>query len=356
MASAPSNSTCSQSLTFDLQAAANIVLLFFLMLGCGMTISYDEFMATFKSPKGMIVAMFGQFLFLPLFGFAMAEAFQLNALHSVGLIAIVTAPGGSSSNIFALLYQADVALSVAATTFSSFLAIGLMPLNQYLYISVGGLAQGVCFQVLGIVLSAIVVLVGVFLGVFLKPRLQEKKMFMTVKVLFFLASLSAFAIISLAIVTNVISSVPFYRVPGTVAAAAIITCLLGVGYAFIASTLAKFEPSTRVTICLEVGIQNAFVAFAVIQLVFTGSDRDIAISAPAIYSIFGLFLSFAGCTLAWKCGQTRLDPHSSFIKAFKDARQKQREEREREIYGGSITEPIAPGLGDAKVADETSKA
>lgn len=281
----------------------------------------------------MLIAMFGQFLFLPLAGFAMSKAFNLGPLHAVGLIAIVTAPGGSSSNIFAMLFQADVALSIAATTLSSFLAIALMPLNQYLYISVGNLAQGVCFQVLGIVLSAVIVLIGVLGGIASKPYLQKWKWFRLIKLLFFLASVSAGAILLLAIVTNVISSVPFYRVPGSVAAAAILACLLGVAYGFISSTVAGLETSTRVTVCLEVGIQNAFVAFAVIQLIFTGSDRDIAISAPAIYSVFGLFLSFFGCTVAWKCGQTRLAPNDNFIKAFKDARAKAQEEREKEIYG-----------------------
>jgi len=97
-------SNCTDgTLSFDFQSIGNLVLLFILMLGCGMAISLAEFKSVFKQPRGIIVAMFGQFVFLPLMGFAMARAFRLNPIQSVGLVVMTSAPGGSTSNIFCLV-------------------------------------------------------------------------------------------------------------------------------------------------------------------------------------------------------------------------------------------------------------
>jgi predicted Na+-dependent transporter len=300
----------------------------------------------------MALTMFGQFVILPLIGYAMARAFDLDPIQAIGLIVITTVPVGSTANIFALMFHADIPLAVSATTFSSFLAIALMPLNQYLYISVSGLAGNICIQVSGIVLSAFIVLIGVAGGMLIKPILQKRKMFTTIKVLFGIASAAVVAILVLAFYSNLASQLPFYKVGGNVAAAAIVVCLLAVLFAFVASTVARLPKPTRITVCLEIGIQNAFVAIAVINLLFTDpGHRGAALSAPTLFGVFGLILSIGGCILAWKCGQTDLDPHANFIKAFKEAQLKRHEETNREIYGDDA---IVPGNGDvseAKVAD-----
>ena len=66
-------------------------------------------------------------------------------------------PGGAISNILTFLVQADVALSVSMTTASSLAACAMLPLNLWLYITMTGLASDIEFQILGIVLSALVV-------------------------------------------------------------------------------------------------------------------------------------------------------------------------------------------------------
>jgi len=212
----------------------------------------------------------------------------------------------------------------------------MMPLNQYLYITVAGLAGNVCVQVTGIVLSAVIVLIGVVVGIFIKPFLQKRKFFITIKILFALSSISALAIVLLAFVTNAQSQVPFWKVEGEIAGAGIVTFTLALVYGFVVSTLVGLKKPTRFAVMLEVSIQNAFVALAVVNVIFPDpAIRAEAVAAPAIYAIYGLFASFLGGIVAWKLGQTDLNPNESFIKAFKDVMKKRAEENAKAVFGDS---------------------
>ena len=87
----------------DSYSILNAVMLFFLMNALGMSISYREFVDRLRKPTGVLVAQTGQFLFLPLIGWAMTVAFQLDPVFASGVIAITTSPGGALSNIVALV-------------------------------------------------------------------------------------------------------------------------------------------------------------------------------------------------------------------------------------------------------------
>ena len=65
----------------------------------GMAGSCDArlFMTKFKAPKGMLAALFSQFVLLPAVGFASVTLFPQDAVTVVTLLVVTTSPGGGFS-------------------------------------------------------------------------------------------------------------------------------------------------------------------------------------------------------------------------------------------------------------------
>ena len=71
-----------------------------------------------------------QFLVMPALAAFIAAALHLPAPLAVGLILVGCCPGGTASNVVALIARADIALSVVMTSLSTLLAVVLTPLKS----------------------------------------------------------------------------------------------------------------------------------------------------------------------------------------------------------------------------------
>ena len=93
----------------------------------------------------MLLGVLVQFLVMPALAAGIAAALHLPAPLAVGLILVGCCPGGTASNVVALIGRGDVALSVVMTTVSTLAAVVLTPrLTQVLasqYVPVDGWAS-----------------------------------------------------------------------------------------------------------------------------------------------------------------------------------------------------------------------
>ncbi|XP_066954381.1 ileal sodium/bile acid cotransporter-like isoform X1 [Macrobrachium rosenbergii] len=105
----------------------------FLMLGMGAAICLKEIFSHMKRPLGATIGMLGQFIVLPVTGFALCLMFSLSPYEALGVLIISCSPGGSFSNAFTYWCDGDLALSVTMTTCSSVMAFVGMPFNLWLY-------------------------------------------------------------------------------------------------------------------------------------------------------------------------------------------------------------------------------
>ncbi|SFG05623.1 bile acid:Na+ symporter, BASS family [Novosphingobium sp. CF614] len=104
------------------------VMLGVVMLGMGITLSFDDFRRVLAMPRQVLAGVVLQFTIMPLAGFASAWAFALEPGLAVGLILVACCPGGTASNVISYLARADVALSVTMTMASTLVAIILTPM------------------------------------------------------------------------------------------------------------------------------------------------------------------------------------------------------------------------------------
>jgi BASS family bile acid:Na+ symporter len=99
-----------------------------IMLGMGLTLRFADFVAVAREPKNVALGVAAQFLIMPLLGWAIARAFQLESGLAIGLILVGCCPGGTASNVICYLARANVPLSVLLTMTSTVVAIVATPL------------------------------------------------------------------------------------------------------------------------------------------------------------------------------------------------------------------------------------
>lgn len=99
-----------------------------IMVGMGITLSFDDFRRVARLPRQVMIGVAAQFLVMPLLGWAIARGLALEPQLAVGLILVACCPGGTASNVVSYIARADVALSVLMTMCSTFAAVALTPL------------------------------------------------------------------------------------------------------------------------------------------------------------------------------------------------------------------------------------
>ena len=90
-------------------------LLIVLMMGMGATLERSHVRDVLAKPRGVLVGLASQFGWMPLIATGLALAFGLPDELALGLLIVGCTPGGTTSNLFAYLSKADVALSIAMT-------------------------------------------------------------------------------------------------------------------------------------------------------------------------------------------------------------------------------------------------
>lgn len=104
------------------------VALGLIMLAMGLTLTFEDYRSLTKLPRAVAAGVALQFAVMPVAGFVIASALQLEQGLAVGLILVACCPGGTASNIVAFLARGNVALSVAMTMISTLAAVALTPL------------------------------------------------------------------------------------------------------------------------------------------------------------------------------------------------------------------------------------
>ena len=99
-----------------------------IMLGMGLTLTFDDFRRIGRMPRPVALAFAAQFSIMPLIAWGVATALKLDTAFAVGLILVGCCPGGTASNLVTYLARGDVALSVVMTTCSTMTAVIMTPL------------------------------------------------------------------------------------------------------------------------------------------------------------------------------------------------------------------------------------
>jgi BASS family bile acid:Na+ symporter len=96
--------------------------------GLGLSISLRDLRRIVTQPLDITVGVLSQLLLLPVIAFSIAIASGLKAEFAVGLILISICPGGATSNLVTYMVRGNVALSVSMTVVNSLITLFTIPL------------------------------------------------------------------------------------------------------------------------------------------------------------------------------------------------------------------------------------
>jgi len=102
-------------------------LLSAIMTGMGMTLTPADFSRVLGNPTLIAGGVACQYGIMPLAAAAIAAASGLPPAAALGVILVGCSPGGTASNLVAMISRADVALSVCLTAASTLLAAAFTP-------------------------------------------------------------------------------------------------------------------------------------------------------------------------------------------------------------------------------------
>ena len=106
-------------------------LLALIMLIVGMNVKYEEFRDIRKFKYKILLAVLIKFILVSLLAFMIGKLFGLSQYAFIGLIIVGCCPGGTASNLMALLSKANLSLTVLLTLLTSILAPIMMPVTLF---------------------------------------------------------------------------------------------------------------------------------------------------------------------------------------------------------------------------------
>ena len=294
--------------------AVNLFMLFLLMLGLGIAVNVERFKENFAKPKGVTIGVICQFVLMPPSAYLISGLMGLSSIYRIALVLIGCCPGGAMSNIVCFLVRADLDLSVAMTTASSFCAIFMMPLNIFLYVKVTGLSDDVSLDYLGIVASALLVVAGLGGGIKIKQWAHTSDKGPTVcKWVGKLGGLGGFGVVLSGMIANADSDTPIWGATAGIYGSAATQVFLGIVMGFGFSALAGLRKPSCVAVSIETSVQNSVLAMAIIAISFDDEDAGDAAVVPMAYMMFSTWTNVLWGFLAWKVfGLTDLPKDASF--------------------------------------------
>jgi sodium/bile acid cotransporter 2 len=218
------------------RSAVSYVLLFLLIFGLAGTVDHAEFRKQFKEKRALALGFFGQFVMLPFLGFCAVKAFDLASLTSgpgdanrgieaVILLLTTSSPGGSYSNWWCFLFNADLALSVAMTTVSSIASVVMLPLNLAIYLNATG-STNIDVEYGPLSVAVAIVVAGIGAGLFASSKLPTKK-----HVFHTLANVSGLSLIALGFISTSGSRDGLFNQPWNFFVGCAAPCVLGIALA-----------------------------------------------------------------------------------------------------------------------------
>ena len=103
------------------------VVIFLIMLGVGMSVTFKNFIEVFKDFKTLLIGLSLQMLILPLIGFLFAVFAPVDIFFKLGIILITCVPSAVTSNYLTKLVDGNVALSVSLTAITACLSFVTIP-------------------------------------------------------------------------------------------------------------------------------------------------------------------------------------------------------------------------------------
>jgi BASS family bile acid:Na+ symporter len=271
------------------------VSLAIIMFGVALELTLDDFKKVAKNPKGTLIGLAAQFLFLPALTYVLVILMEPHPSFALGMMMVAACPGGNISNFFSLLAKGNAALSVSMTAFATLLSIVMTPFNFTFWASMYGPTNAILTEIhldLFEVFRIIVLILAIPLVLGMTLRHFKDKFSKMIS-----PYIKNFGIIFFAGFVIVAFSMNFENFVGYVHLVIVLVFFhntialmsgYGLGYLF------KLPHKDRKSISIETGIQNSGLGLLLIFNFFDGLGGMALVAAW-----WGIWHIIAGLSIGW---------------------------------------------------------
>lgn len=281
------------------------LLLFALVFGMSATVDIKALVAQMKNRKAILTGCFLQFIVLPLLGFIVVKCLQLNETMGITLLVVTSSPGGSYSNWWCSMFNADLALSVTMTAISTLLSIIMLPANLLLYSRfsynddiIAALDWMSLFVALAVVIGAIT------LGLFCSAKIHSHKFNVIANKMGNIAGI-ALVVFSATMSNTGDGDARIWNRDWKFYVGVALPCVAGLTVSNVLTTMFRLKKPERVTVSIECCYQNVGIATSVALTMFHGAELAEAMGVPLYYGFVEAVILGIYCLVAWKCNWTK---------------------------------------------------
>jgi predicted Na+-dependent transporter len=289
------------------------ILLFSLVFGMSATVETKSCFAQLKNQKAILTGVFLQFVILPFMGFLVVKLLNLDHPTGVMLLVVTSSPGGSYSNWWCSMFNADLALSVTMTAISTLLSTVMMPVNLFMYARLAYDDDIVATLEWGsLIIALVVVITAIGLGLAASAYFNSHDFNLHANRLGNVAGICL--VVFSAVMSNTDKDSQVWEREWQFYVGVALPCVLGLVIANLISTGISLLKPERVTVSIECCYQNTGIATSVAMSMFNGDDRAQAISVPFYYGTVTALMVFVYCMGSWKAGWTKAPADVNFWK------------------------------------------
>uniref|UniRef100_A0A6P7G2V1 P3 protein-like isoform X2 n=1 Tax=Diabrotica virgifera virgifera TaxID=50390 RepID=A0A6P7G2V1_DIAVI len=271
-------------------SVATLISILYINFGCAL--DWKELKTILKRPIGPAIGLFGHFVIMPLLSYTLGVLlFPTSPEMQLGLFFTGVSPAGGASNVWAVLLEGNISLSITMTAASTIAAFAFMPL--WIFTLGRVIFQNANLKVPYVEIMTYVVALVVPLAIgYLIQRYLKKVSYFLVKIMKGFSALLILFIIIFAIVTN---AYIFKLFSWQIIVAGMGIPWIGYLAGFLIAKLLRQNPVDSLTVAIEVGIQNTGIAIFLLKFALTQPEADLTTVAPvsvAVLTPFPLLLLF----------------------------------------------------------------
>ena len=290
----------------------------------GILVESQNLKSALHNQRAIVCGVALQFLVLPFLGFCAVKLFLDDQKDPRGCIAltllvVTSSPGGSYSNWWCSLFNADLGLSVTMTAISTVLSAVMLPLNLILYANLASVGEGPSSSVVesidwrSLFTALAVVIFAIACGLYFSFQDFSNRYRLIANRL---GMLSGIALITFGFIASnfTTSSQPneneespqLWDKDLSFYVGVAFPCFAAIILSSILATFAKLSKPERVTVAVECSYQNPGIATSVAIAMFSDpTERALALGVPLYYGFVEAVICGIYCILCWKFGWTK---------------------------------------------------
>ncbi|XP_071478997.1 ileal sodium/bile acid cotransporter-like [Diadema antillarum] len=269
------------------------ILMVVIMTSIGCLVTLDGLKDALRRPVGIIIGFGGQFIVLPLLAFCLAVALRMEAPHALGMMMVATSPGGVSSSLFVYWMNGNICLSLCMSTVATLAAVGMMPLNLFIYTRYWEQAN-IKIPYKDIALALALILIPVAVGFLIRYKKESWTPYI-IKT----GSILGLVAIIINMITNAIVNRGVFSAGWSVWFAAVCLPFSSFGLAYLLAWILRQNHKNCRTIAVETSSQNVALTLAIIGVTFKNMELDALSVYPSIFSIFLIIDGLVMVPLYW---------------------------------------------------------